>query len=360
MDAMEMRIKNLMAALPQDIDVALIQSDINRRYLTGLDSSAGILLCFRDEAVLLIDFRYIEIARETVKHCRVVEQDRVYAQIVSLFAEHGVKNVAIESMQVTLHEASQLKKNITGDWNWTCDDTLSRTITEMRMVKSEDEIEKLRKAEQITELALADIKTYAKVGMSEREIMLRLNQTMLELGSEGESFPTIALVGAATSMPHGVPSAQRYLKDGDFVLLDFGAIFEGYHSDTTRTFCVGDPSAKMRAVYDIVLKAQEAALAEARSGITGAQLDAAARKVIADAGYGDAFGHSLGHGVGLEIHEQPNASPRSNVVLKQGHVVTIEPGIYLAGEFGVRTEDMIVIRDGGYENLTASSKAIKV
>ena len=161
-------------------------------------------------------------------------------------------------------------------------------------------------------------------------------------------------------MPHGVPSAQRIIRDGDFVLMDYGAMVDGYHSDMTRTVCVGQPSEKMQQVYNIVLKAQAAGINGAKPGITGREMDKLARDIIDEAGYGDAFGHSLGHGVGLEIHEFPNASPATQTKLEAGNVVTVEPGIYLSGEFGVRIEDFVVIRENGCENLTKAPKQLLV
>lgn len=166
------------------------------------------------------------------------------------------------------------------------------------------------------------------------------------------SFPTIALTGARTSMPHGVPS-DTAVQAGDFVLMDFGAVVNGYHSDMTRTVCVGKPTEKMKTVYGIVQHAQAAALKAAKAGMTGKALDAIARDIITEAGYGKQFGHSLGHGVGMEIHEAPNAAPSANTVLQAGNIVTIEPGIYLPGEFGVRIEDFVEITENSCRNLTA-------
>ena len=174
----------------------------------------------------------------------------------------------------------------------------------------------------------------------------------MEMGAAAMSFPTIALTGARTSMPHGVPS-DAAVQAGDFVLMDFGAMVNGYHSDMTRTVCVGTPTEKMKSVYEVVRQAQAAALQAARAGITGKALDAIARDIITAAGYGKQFGHSLGHGVGMDIHEYPNAAPSSHVSLEPGNVVTIEPGIYLPGEFGVRIEDFVVITETGCRNLTA-------
>lgn len=355
---MENRIAKLMARLTPETDAALIQSDVNRRYLTGMLSSAGTVLCFRDAAYLIIDFRYIEKARQCVKNCTVIEQGSLMQQLRDLLRKHGAKTLAVEAASMTLGAFAKLKDGLSGCVQLDSSNMLSRAIYGCRTVKSAAEIEKIRAAQQIAERAFDDVLHFIRPGVSEREIMLRLNQTMLEQGSEGESFPTIALTGTATSMPHGVPSAERIVQNGDFVLMDYGAVVDGYHSDMTRTICVGQPSRQMQQVYDVVLQAQRLALQAAKAGISGKELDKTARRVIADAGYGEAFGHSLGHGVGLEIHEYPNAAPAAETVLEAGNVVTIEPGIYLPGAFGVRIEDFVVIREDGCENLTAAPKEL--
>lgn len=357
---MQKRMETLMQKLPAGTDAALIQSDVNRRYLTGMQSSAGTVLCFRDGAYLIIDFRYIEKARECVKNCTVLEQHDLYEQIRELLRKHNARTLSVESMTMTLSQFSKLKQQLGNQVQLDQSDALSRAIFACRTVKTEAEIDKIRKAQRIAEIAFADICNFLRAGISERDVMLRLNQTMMEHGSQGESFPTIALAGSATSMPHGVPSAQRIIQDGDFVLMDYGAIVDGYHSDMTRTVCVGQPSEKMQQVYNIVLKAQAVGIDGAKPGITGREMDKLARDIIDEAGYGDAFGHSLGHGVGLEIHEFPNASPATQTKLEAGNVVTVEPGIYLSGEFGVRIEDFVVIRENGCENLTKAPKQLLV
>lgn len=350
------RIQAVMEKLPKSMDAAVVQSDVNRFYLTGMRSSSGTVVCFRETAYLLIDFRYIEKARECAKDCQVIEQHDLMQQVRELLQKHGAKLVAVESRQMTLSQFAQWKKVLGSGVTLDGSDALSNAITDCRNVKSEAEIEKIRQAQRIAEIAFDDILQFLRPGVSEREIMLRLNQTMLEHGSEGESFPTIALTGKATSMPHGVPSMERFVQKGDFVLMDFGATIDGYHSDMTRTVCVGQPSEQMRHVYETVLRAQTAALQGAKAGITGRELDKYAREILEEAGFGDQFGHALGHGVGLEIHEFPNASPGSNAVLAPGHVVTVEPGVYFPGAFGVRIEDFVVIRSDGCENLTKAPK----
>lgn len=351
-------IQKLMGLLPARIDCAIIQSDVNRRYFTGMRSSAGTVVCFREVSYLIIDFRYIEKARQCVTNCRVIEQHDLMFQIQELLRKHGAKTAAVESMTMTLHDFAVLQRALEKQVQLDRSDVLSRAIYDCRTVKTPEEIEKIRKAQRIAEAALAETLNYIRVGVSERDIMLYLNHAMLQRGSEGESFPTIALTGARTSMPHGVPTEEAKVQSGDFVLMDFGAMVDGYHSDMTRTVCVGQPTERMREVYGVVLRAQEETLRLAKVGVTGRDMDACARKIITDAGYGDNFGHSLGHGVGMEIHEYPNASPASQVVMAEGNVVTVEPGIYLPGEFGVRIEDFVVIHEGGCDNLTEAPKQL--
>lgn len=342
--------------LPENADGALITSDINRRYFTGMKSSAGMLLIFKECAYLIIDFRYIEKARNTVKNCTVMEQENLTEQINSLMKKHNAKSLAVESMDMTLSRMSFLEKKFP-DIEFIKSDELSNNIYDMRTIKSAEEIEKIHKAQEIAEKAFDEILGFISPGVTEREIALKLDSCMLENGAEGLSFETIAFAGANTSMPHGVPGNYK-VKNGDFVLMDFGAVYDGYHSDMTRTVCVGQPSEKMGKIYDIVLKAQLEALKKVKSGITGSELDGYARDIIDESGYGDFFGHSLGHGVGMEIHEFPTASSKSETILKENMVVTVEPGIYLPGEFGVRIEDFVVVTENSHQNLTNCPKKL--
>lgn len=353
---MDSRIERLMAMLPRETDCALINSDINRRYFTGMLSSAGTLLVFREKAYLIIDFRYIEKARNTARNCEVILQEELYGQIKKLLLKHGAKRISLESMELTLSKFEQLREKLGDTAEFDSSNALSKAIYACRTVKEPSEIEKIRSAQKLAEEAFDHILGFIHEGVTEREIQLELDFTMLRLGAEELSFPTIALTGTSTSMPHGVPSDDRKVEKGDFVLMDYGAVVDGYHSDMTRTVAVGKPSEEMKRVYNVVLEAQEKALAAVRSGITGQQLDAAAREHIAKAGYGENFGHSLGHGVGMEIHEYPGASPSSTPVLRSGNVVTVEPGIYLPGKFGVRIEDFVLVTENSCENLTHAPK----
>ena len=348
------KFEKLFSQLPESIDCVLITSDINRRYFTGMKSSDGTVIAFRDKAYLVIDFRYIEKARSTVTSAEVIEQKKLYSQLNELMHKHNASNVAIESQTLTVSRLHILRAQFK-DIEVIDTDVLSNAVNALRMVKDESELECIRKAQEIAETAFESILSFIHVGVTEREIALELNRLMFEYGAEDLSFETIALAGANTSMPHGVPSDKK-VENGEFVLMDFGAVYNGYHSDMTRTVCVGEPTEEMRKVYDIVLSAQLAGIEAAKAGILGSDLDKVSRDIIEKAGYGSCFGHSLGHGVGMEIHEKPNASPNYKLPLNEGAVVTVEPGIYIAGKFGVRIEDFVILTENGCKNLTKSAK----
>lgn len=337
-------------------DCALITSDINRRYFTGMKSSAGIVLAFPEKAYLLIDFRYIEKARATVKNAEVIELFRTKPQLTELLEKHNAHTMSIESETMTVKTFNSYR-HFFPQIEIDDSDALSTAIGKLRMIKDNEEIRCIRKAQEIAEKSLDELMPFIKVGKTEREIALELNRLMFQNGAEDLSFETIVLSGKNTSMPHGVPSDKK-VQDGEFVLMDFGAVWNGYHSDMTRTICVGEPDDEMKKVYNIVLEAQLAGLANARAGITGKELDKISRDIIEKAGYGDNFGHSLGHGVGLEIHEKPNASPNYDSVLESGSILTVEPGIYIEGKFGVRIEDFVILTENGCDNLTKYAKNI--
>ncbi|MDE6665715.1 MAG: aminopeptidase P family protein [Ruminococcus sp.] len=339
-----------------DADCALITSDLNRRYFTGMKSSAGIVLAFPEKQYLLIDFRYIEKARTTVKNAEVIELLEIQPQLTELMNRHNAKTMAIESETMTVKTLNRYR-HFFRDFNIDDSDALSTAIGKLRMIKDDEEISYIRKAQEIAEKSLDELMSFIKAGRTEREVALELNRLMFQNGAEDLSFDTIVLSGTNTSMPHGVPSDKK-IQDGEFVLMDFGAVWNGYHSDMTRTVCVGEPDEEMKKVYNIVLEAQLAGLENARAGITGKELDTISRDIIEKAGYGDNFGHSLGHGVGLEIHEKPNASQNYDSVLESGSVVTVEPGIYIEGKFGVRIEDFVILTENGCDNLTKYAKNI--
>ena len=352
------RIEQLRKKLPDD-SCALITSDVNRRYFTGMRSSAGTLIIFPENAYLIIDSRYIEKARDTVSDCDVILQEKLYEQLTELIKTNRSEQLMVESDTLTLTEFERLRENIKGV-SFDSTSKLSGFITQMRMIKTEREISLMEKAQRIAEKALENTLDFIKEGVTEREIALCLDEYMLRNGAEALSFDTIALCGETTSMPHGVPSDRR-LKKGEFILMDFGAVVDGYHSDMTRTVCLGEVSEEAERVYNIVLEAQNRAISAACEGITGKRLDCVARDFISANGYGSYFGHGLGHSVGMEIHEAPCANTRDDTVLTENLVITIEPGIYLPKKFGVRIEDFVVIKQNSCYNLTnAPKKLIKL
>ena len=333
---------------------ALIISPENRKYFTGFESSDGFLLVSADRAVFITDGRYIEAAEKQISACEVMLLGKIYPQIATILKEMNCRHLLVESTRMTVSTYNSLKgvlKNI----SISTDTTLDTIINSIRSIKTRNEVESIIKAQRIAANAFEHMLKFIKVGVTEKEIALELDFYMLRNGGEGLSFETIAVSGKNSSMPHGVPSNKK-IENGDFITLDFGTIINGYHSDMTRTIAVGFATDEMKNVYDIVLKAQNNCLANIRSGINCKDGDKFARSVIRDAGYGQYFTHSTGHGVGVEIHEFPNLSPASDSVLQVGNIVTVEPGIYIPEKFGVRIEDMALITETGCENLTNAPK----
>lgn len=338
-------------------ECALLFDGVSRRYFTKMKSSAGTLAVFPDAAYLIIDFRYLEKAKKTVFDCEVIEQNRLYHQINGLIKKHGSKKVLLNNDKVTLSEYFAFKENLKAAVLQTS--SLFKTVIGLRDIKSEEEKDKIIKAQRIAEKAYSELLNFVKPGVSEREVALELNRLMFYYGAEDLSFETIALGGANTSVPHGTPGEYK-LQSGDFLLLDFGAQYDGYHSDMTRTVAIGEPSDKQIEVYNTVLKAQTEGIAKIKAGMKCSEIDGIARDIIDDAGYKGKFGHSFGHGVGLEIHENPNVSPNNDTALIAGMVVTAEPGIYLENEFGVRIEDFGMVTENGFENFTKADKSLTV
>lgn len=335
---------------------ALIISPENRKYFTGFDSSDGYLIVSADRAVFITDGRYIEAAENQITNCEVKLLGRPYPQISGILDEMGCKHLLVESTRMTVSVYNSLKgvlKNI----SISTDTTLDAIINTLRSIKTEDEVEQIIKAQRIAEDALAHIFKFIKPGVTEKQVALELDFYMLRHGGEGLSFETIVVSGANSSMPHGVPGNKK-IENGDFVTMDFGTIVGGYHSDMTRTVAVGFATDEMKNVYNTVLNAQNNCLAKIKAGVSLKDGDEFTRSVIRNAGYGEYFTHSTGHGVGVEIHEFPNLSPISNGELQAGNIVTVEPGIYIPGKFGVRIEDMAYITPDGCRNLTNAPKEL--
>ncbi len=353
------KIKKLATKLsPSGREAALITHEPNLRYFVDFNNSEGTLFICREKAYLLVDSRYGEAARNSVTNAEVIVYTRYYETLSKLIEKHDIRNLTIEASSMTIHTMRQLEKNIleTG-CRVMSSDRLDKLISSQRIIKTKAEIEKIRTAQKITEEAFLELLNEVKPGVKESKLAFDLEYLMRKKGASGVSFDLITIAGRNTSMPHGVPSDNE-IKKGDFVTFDIGSIYESYHSDMTRTVAVGKISDKQREVYETVLKAQRTALAKVRSGIKAYEIDRTARAVIARAGYSEYFTHSTGHGVGLDIHEEPFVSPRSETLLSEGMVITVEPGIYLPGEFGVRIEDMAVVTKDGCDNLASITKEL--
>lgn len=355
---MEGLLATLTMFMPQCADAVLIISNENRRYFTGFVSSLGYLLVTRKEAFLLVDSRYQEAAAQQAKNCTVVPFRNLSDSLKELLTANMIRTVMLEGSAFTLNEAAKIEAVFAEvGVSAVKTDELDRIIGKMRIIKTPCEIELMRKAQRITEEALTETMKLIKEGVTEKDLALELEFRMRRAEAESVSFDLIVLTGAKTSMPHGVPGNHR-VKNGDFVLFDIGATVDGYHSDMTRTVAFGKVDDTQRRVYQTVYQAQQNGLAAVRDGVTCGFVDDACRSYIDHAGYQGYFGHSTGHGVGLEIHENPSVSPGSDFMLRSGMVVTVEPGIYLPGKFGVRIEDMVVVTTDGCVNLAALPKEL--
>ncbi len=350
---MNERIKNTLLAA-DGFDAVIITETVARRYLVDFETGdAGTLVITADDAYFIIDGRYIEAAEAAVKSAKVVLQDKLYEQVNELLG--GAKNIAVQS-EITCRKLEAIRQKLPNVTITPCEG-IDKALELMRSVKTQSEVDSIVAAQRIAEKAFDHILGFIKEGVTDLEIAAELEYYMRKNGAEGLSFETIAVSGEMSSMPHGVPTARK-VRSGDFITMDYGALIAGCHSDMTRTVALGYATDKMKEVYNTVLAAQNASLAALKAGIDCKAGDKAARDVIAAAGYGDYFTHSTGHSVGYEIHEWPNLSSLSPDKLSAGNVVTVEPGIYLPGEFGVRIEDMAFITDEGCINLTNAKKEL--
>ena len=351
-------ISLLSSLLPDDADAALVISNENRRYFTGFVSSLGYLLVTKKEAYLLVDFRYGEAAQKKARNCQVITFKKLSDELTKLIRDHSLKAVMLEGSAFTLNEASAIETVLTkAGAKAVKTSALDKIISRLRITKTANEVEKIRKAQLITENAFSDTLKLIKEGVSERDLALELEYKMRKAGADGVSFDLITITGKKTSMPHGVPGDET-VHNGDFITFDIGALYDGYHSDMTRTVVLGKADEAMKRVYHTVWKAQMNGLAAVKDGVTCGEVDFAARSYIDQAGYQGYFGHSTGHGVGLEIHEAPSVSPDSDVILRSGMVITVEPGIYIPNQYGVRIEDMVVVTKDGCINLATLPKEL--
>lgn len=349
-----MNIKKLQLKL-NDGEAFLISSPENRRYFTDFSSSDGYLLITKNEAVFMTDSRYIEAAQKEITDCTEVTLfTSLSAQLSEYIKRLSIQTLFTQAERLSVAEFNSIK-NAAGCACFA--QNTDEAVNSLRRQKNCEEKRKIIAAQAIAEKAFDYILGFIKEGVTEREIALALDFFMLKNGAESVSFETIAVSGKNSSMPHGVPCDKK-IEKGEFITMDFGAVVDGYHSDMTRTVAVGEVSSKQAEVYETVLTAQKKSLDILCTGVSCAAADAAARDVITSAGFGNFFGHGTGHGVGIEIHEEPRVSPKSGSILQAGDVVTVEPGIYIPSEFGVRIEDMAYITEKGCENLTKSPKKL--
>ena len=338
---------------------ALIMSEENISYFTSFHSSNGYLVVTSDKSFFLTDSRYVEAAQNKIKTCdEILLLKSMKTDLVNLIEKLGVNKIKLEADRTTVTRYNEIRDMFLSI-ETVCDTSLDKAINDIRITKTQYEVDCIIKAQRISEKAFEHILGFIDDSRTEKDISLELDYFMLKNGAAALSFETIAVSGKNSSLPHGVPSDKK-IEKGDFITMDFGAVVDFYHSDMTRTVAFGSVSDKQIDVYNTVLDAQCKALDEIKAGKLCKDIDSVARNIIKSKGYGDYFGHGLGHGVGVEIHEKPSFNPSSEEILKAGHIVTVEPGIYLPGEFGVRIEDMVYITETGCNNLTLCDKKLIV
>lgn len=339
-----------------EIDAVFISQMENRRYLSGFDGTAGYLLITEKKAVLATDFRYTEQAASEAPDFKILRiAGNIDEWFPGLMSDSSTKRLGFEAGDVTVNFHRQMndalkKKNIPVKMV-----PVNGLVESLRAVKEPGEIELIRKAVAITDAAFEFVEATIKAGMTEKQVAWELEKSMRENGSQALPFEIIVASGPQAALPHAKPS-DRVINDGEPVLIDMGARYEGYASDLSRTICVGAPDDTFRKIYRTVLDAQTAAMSIINTDITGHRADSAAREIIEKAGYGKAFGHSLGHGVGMAAHELPRLGPGSEEILAEGMVFTVEPGIYLSGWGGVRIEDTVVMERGKVRVLSQARK----
>ena len=338
---------------------ALIMSEENIAYFTSFHSSNGYLVVTSDKSFFLTDSRYVEAAQNKIKTCdEILLLKSMKTDLVNLIEKLGVNKIKLEADRTTVTRYNEIR-DMFPSIETVCNTSLDKAINDIRITKTQYEVDCIIKAQRISEKAFEHILGFIDDSRTEKDISLELDYFMLKNGAAALSFETIAVSGKNSSLPHGVPSDKK-IEKGDFITMDFGAVVDFYHSDMTRTVAFGSVSDKQIDVYNTVLDAQCKALDEIKAGKLCKDIDSVARNIIKSKGYGDYFGHGLGHGVGVEIHEKPSLNPSSEEILKAGHIVTVEPGIYLPGEFGVRIEDMVYITETGCNNLTLCDKKLIV
>lgn len=358
---MESRVKKLLLKMQElKLDAMLIGSKSNRRYISGFTGSSAMLYISEKKQVIITDFRYMQQVSEQCKDFEAINQGElgILKTAMKLAEEEGAKTIGFESAHT--YHATFLEFKPYEKIEFV---PVHNLVEGLRQIKEADEIEKLRKAESIGDTAFSQIIPFItngyKKGLTENDIAMELERIMRINGATGTSFSSIVAAGPKSALPHAEPGSIT-LKEGDFLVMDFGCVYGGYCSDMTRTVVIGEPTEKHRQIYDTVLKAQLEALKAIKPGVQGKEIDKIARDIIKEAGYGEYFGHGLGHSTGLDIHENPRFSPLDATVIQKGMIMTVEPGIYIPDFGGVRIEDLVVITENGAENLTHSPKELIV
>ena len=349
-------MEKFLTLLDGEVDGLLLTSRYSRHYCAEFDIAEGVAIVSKAGCRYFTDSRYIESAQNGLKGFEVLDVagHGYFKRINDAIADFGITSLGFEENYLTVAEYNGYVAHLNAKL-----EPMNARIHAFRATKEDWELDRMRKAQEITDKSFTEVLTKIKVGMTEKELCAELIYCLLKNGGEGLSFEPIVVSGPNTSLPHGVPG-ERKLQEGDFITMDFGVLYQGYCSDMTRTVALGYATEEMKLVYETVAKAQLAGIAASRAGVTGEAVDAAARKVIADAGYGEYFGHGYGHSLGLEIHEGPNPNARNEQGMPVGAVASAEPGIYLPGKFGVRIEDCCVFLEDGIEILTHSPKNLMI
>ena len=346
-------LKKYLTLLDGEVDGLLLTSRYSRHYGAEFDIAEGVAIVTKKGCRYFTDSRYIESAENNLKGFEVLEMNRENNYIKRLnqaIEDFGVTALGFEEDYLTVAEFKHYEANLNAKLV-----PYNKEINGFRGTKEEWELNLMRKAQAITDKAFAEVITRIKPGMTELELQAELIYCMYKNGGTGLAFDPIVVSGPNTSLPHGV-AGERVIKEGDFITMDFGASYMGYCSDMTRTVAVGYATDEMREIYETVLKAQEAAIAVTKAGVPGKEIDAVARNIIKEAGYGEYFDHGYGHSLGLEIHESPSPNAGNTDPMPVGAVCSAEPGIYLPGKFGVRIEDVTIITEDGCEDITKSPK----
>ncbi len=351
-------IEKLASDVLNENEAIVVSSKVNRRYLTSFASSAGYLYITKEEAYLLVDFRYIEAAQKA-KNVKVEMFTDFSISLVELSKKHNIKKVYFENDELSFSVYNKYQKLLEQESvEVDTENTLSEALKKIRQIKSEFELSKMREAQRLTDATYDYILPRIKEGLTEKEIALDMEFFMRKNGAFSVSFDLIIVAGANSSLCHGVPGENK-VKKGDFITMDTGCVVDGYCSDMTRTVALGSVSEEQKDVYDTVLKAQLAATEAILPGAVCCDIDKIARDII-DAKYPDCFGHGLGHSLGLLVHETPNFNRLDKTVLQPGMILTNEPGIYLQGKFGVRIEDMVLVTENSRDIFTKSTKELVI